>query len=82
MTAAEKAQAHRNGMVGAVKDHAAAHYTEGAWDVVIEAMTDDEIWKVVKNCPKPSDGVRRMERHLSVYADVRAEHDAEAARGV
>ena len=72
LTEAEKAAARRGNVIFTVRNHAENHYEEDGWDEVVEAWTDDEIWREVKNCSTPEYAIKAMHRIVKMrkaYAD-------------
>lgn len=61
-------------LVAAVKEHAQKRYDDGfGWDVVIEAMSDEEIAEVVGSAQLPKTAVAKMRKHLAPRAEAKAE---------
>jgi hypothetical protein len=59
-------------LVAGVKAHALAHYDEG-WDMVVEAMTDDEIVAAFGWALTVAGAVKKVGELVSVHADQRQE---------
>lgn len=57
----------------AVREHAAANYNEGGWDIVVEAYDTAAIYAVVRTARTAGGAVKRMAEHIGVVADHRAE---------
>jgi hypothetical protein len=57
----------------AVKAHAQAHYNDGGWDIVVEAMSDEDIYWVIYKARSSKGAIERMAAHVGVVADVRAD---------
>jgi len=54
-----------NELVEKVKAHALAHYEEGGWDFVVEAMQDDEIAKILER-----EGAKDEKQAIGVMAEI------------
>lgn len=63
--------------VGAVKAHAKEHYEEDGWDIVIETMTNSDIYNVVKHTRSDKAAIKKMANHVAAPAAYRAEVIAE-----
>lgn len=63
--------------IAAIREHAIRHY-EGGWDVVVEAMTDDEIADQIKWCESAEGAIRKLGRMVRDYAAYTAEIRATA----
>jgi HD superfamily phosphohydrolase YqeK len=59
-------------LVKAVRVHAEAHITEG-WDVVTEAMTDEEIVAAIGWSTTAKTAIVKLSKIVAVHADRRAE---------
>lgn len=65
-------------LVDAVRAHAVEHYTEGGWDVVVEAWTDQQIIDLVHRCRTEAGAVAKVAEAAGVFDQVRADVQAEA----
>jgi hypothetical protein len=51
-------------LLGQVKAHALANYDRDGWDVVVEAMTDDEIVAVIGRTTSLRTAITRLGNHV------------------
>jgi hypothetical protein len=64
-------------LVNAVKGHAQANYDTNAWDLVVEAYSDNELAEVVRGCRTATGAIAKVAKALEPYRERRAYHDAE-----
>ena len=59
----------------AVKNHAVQHYSDGGWDVVVEAWTDSEIAQAIKEngAETPEAAIKAFEPLVSMWAERQAD---------
>lgn len=60
-------------LVDAVKRHAIAHYEQDGWDLVVETMDDEDIYKLVHLCRTEKGAIRVVKAHVKVIADYRSD---------
>jgi hypothetical protein len=60
-------------LVAAVKAHAMKHYDDGGWDVVVEAMTDEDIVAAIGWATTPTGAIGKMRTSVSVWAERQAD---------
>jgi hypothetical protein len=58
--AARQSLAARPELIEAVKRHAAEHYDEDGWDVIVECYEDLEIWQVIAGAQTAAEAISKM----------------------
>jgi hypothetical protein len=58
-------------LVDAVKRHANAHYEQDGWDLVVETMDDEDLYKLVRMCGTMRGAIRVVKAHVKVVHDYR-----------
>lgn len=69
-------KATMNEMVAAVKAHALERYENG-WDIVVEAMTDEEIADRIKRCTTTKGAIKKLATEVQIHSERRQEVEAE-----
>ncbi len=69
-------KATMNEMVAAVKAHAIERYEKG-WDIVVEAMTDEEIADRIKWCTTTKGAIKKLASDVRLHNERRQEVEAE-----
>lgn len=64
--------------IKAVKDFATEHYGKDGWDIVIETMSDEDIFQIIWRARTDQGAINKMAAHLEAPAAYRAEIIAEA----
>ena len=62
-----------------VKSHALAHYNEGAWDIIVECYTDNELAALIGRASTLAGALRKCQDVIKPIAERRAEHALEVA---
>lgn len=57
----------------AVKEHAAANYENGGWDILIETMDDQEIYNIIYKARSSKGAIKLMAAHVGALAAYRDE---------
>ena len=60
-------------LVEAVKRHAVEHYTDGGWDVIVEAWDDADIADTIGDAQTPEAAIAAVAVIVDVYADRQAD---------
>ena len=70
---AAKATECKSARVDAVKAFAVEHYNEGGWDIVVETMSDWDIYHIVKHQLSEAGAIKKMAKHIGAKAEQREE---------
>jgi hypothetical protein len=65
--------AARQAVIDGVKAHALEHYSDGGWDVVVEAWSDDQILDATRGSRTVNGAVKMLSAVVDVYADKQAD---------
>lgn len=67
-------------LVDAVKQHATDHYTDGGWDVVVEAWSDEQIADTLRSFHVPPNSKAKAIAAVGEVVGVYADRQADAAQ--
>lgn len=60
-------------LVAAVKAHALEHYTDGGWDVIVEAWDDEQLAEAIEDATTEKEAIEAVSDVVAVYADRQAD---------
>ncbi len=61
-------------IISSVIKHAARNYERGAWDIVTECYSKNDIFKIVGRCTTVNGAIKKMAKHLQPQSDQRDEY--------
>lgn len=64
-------------MLRAVREHAQAHYDEGAWSEITEATSDEQLAEIIGKARSNRGAIANVEAHVKLRSDQQAGIDAQ-----